>query len=88
MQIKNRHRELNDSIKHNNIRLIGIQEERKKGTENLFEEIMASNFLNLGNKTKIQIQRAQRTQIHSNKSRQTPKYIVIKFAKYSDKEKN
>lgn len=31
------------------------KEERKKGTENLFEEIMAEHFSNLGKETNIQI---------------------------------
>jgi len=41
----------------------------------------------LGKETDIQIQEAQRTTIKSNKSKPTPRHIVIKFAKYSDKEK-
>ena len=36
----------------------------------------------------IQIQEAQNTPIKINKSRPTPRHIVIKFAKYSDKEKS
>ena len=43
-------RELSDYIKLNNIHIIGVpeEEELKKGTEDLFEQIMAENFLNLG----------------------------------------
>ena len=43
MQNKNTLRELNDSIKCNNIRIIGVSEEveREKRAENLFEEIRA-----------------------------------------------
>jgi len=50
MQHKNRLRELRDSIKHNSIHIIGVPEEaeREKGTENLFEEIIAEIFPNLG----------------------------------------
>jgi len=46
LQNKNRLRELSDSIKHNNIHIIGAseKEEREKGAENLFQE----NFPNLG----------------------------------------
>ena len=43
----------------------------KKGAENLFEEIIAENFPNLGKETDIQIQEAQTTPIKINKSRPT-----------------
>ena len=50
---ENRLRELSDSIKHNNIHIIGIleEEEKEKGEENLFEEIIIENFPNLGMET-------------------------------------
>lgn len=45
MQNDNRLRELNDTLKSNNIHIIEIQEEQKgKGTENLFQEIISENF--------------------------------------------
>ena len=64
-------------------------EERKKGggAGNLFEEITAEDLLNLGKETDIQIQETQRIPIKINKSMPTPRHIIIKFAKYSDKEK-
>ena len=39
-------RAFSDSVKHNNIHIIGIPEgeERQKWAENLFEEIIAENF--------------------------------------------
>ena len=42
--------------------MIGVTEggEREKGAENIFEEIMAVNFPNLGNETDIQIQESQK----------------------------
>jgi len=49
----------------------------------MFEEIIAKNFPNLGEKTDFQIQEAQRTPIKINKSRPAPRYI--KFAKYKEK---
>ena len=54
-QIQNSLKELSDSIKYNNIRIIGISEEGEKGAENLFEEIIAENFLNLWKETNIQM---------------------------------
>ena len=43
-------RELWDNIKHTNIRIIGVPEgeERGKGTEEIFQEIIAKNFPNMG----------------------------------------
>ena len=38
-----------DNIKCNNIRIIGVpEEERDKGPEKIFEEIIAENFPNMG----------------------------------------
>ena len=89
MQHENRLRELNDAMKPNNIHTVGVPEtKREKRAENLFEEIIAKNFPHLGNKTDIQIQKAQKTPKKINKSKPTLRHIVIKFSKYSDKEKN
>ena len=43
-------RDLWDNIKHTNIQIIGVpeEEERKKGTEETFEEIIVENFPNMG----------------------------------------
>ena len=40
-------RDLWNNIKHNNIRIIGVPEgeEREKGPEKIFEEIIVQNFL-------------------------------------------
>ena len=80
-------RELSDSIKYNNTCILGVpEEEKEKGAENLYEETIVENFLNLGEKTDIQIQEAQRTPIKINKSRHKPRLIIFKLAKYSDKK--
>jgi len=52
---KSRLRELSDSIKHNNIHLIGVPEEEKREewVEGIFEEIIAEIFPNLGKETDI-----------------------------------
>lgn len=50
-------RDLQNTIKKPNIRIIKISEkEWEKGTESLYEEIMAENFINLRKKKNIQIQ--------------------------------
>ena len=43
-------KDLWDNIKCTNIRIIGVPEEqeKKKGTEKIFEEIIVENFLNMG----------------------------------------
>ena len=55
-------RDLWDNIKHTNIRIIGVpeEEERKKGTEKIFEEIIVENFPNMGKEIVSQVQEAQR----------------------------
>ena len=54
-------RELWDNIKHTNIRIIGVPEgeEREKGTEKIFQEIIAKNFSNMGKEPFTQIHEAQ-----------------------------
>ena len=43
-------RDLGDNIKRTNIRITGVpeEEEKKKGTEKIFEEIIVENFPNMG----------------------------------------
>ena len=61
--------EFSDSIKHNNIHVIGVPEEkREKWEEGLLKDIMAENIPNLGKETDIQIQQAKRTLIKINKA--------------------
>ena len=47
-----------DNIKHNNIHIIGApeEEEREKGAENIFEEIIVKNFPNLGKEIVNEVQ--------------------------------
>ena len=55
MENENRCEELCDSIKYNNISIIGAPEEedREMRAENLFEEIIAEKFSNLRKETDI-----------------------------------
>ena len=54
-------RDLWDNIKCNNIRIIGVPEgeEREKGPEKIFEEIIVENFPNMGKEIVNQAQEAQ-----------------------------
>ena len=77
-------RELWDNIKLTNLHIIGIPEgeEKEKGIENIFEEIMAENFPNLKKENEIQIQEEQRVPYKLNPNRPTPRHIIIiKMAK-------
>ena len=57
-------KQLCDNIKKAHLHIIGIpEEEKEKGIENIFEEIMSENFLNL-KVTDIKIQGAQRVPNH------------------------
>ena len=55
-------RDLWDNIKHTDIQMIGVleEEEKKKGTEKIFEEIIVENFPNMEKEIVNQIQEAQR----------------------------
>ena len=55
-------RDLCDNIESNNIRTIGVPEgeEREKGPEKIFEEIIVKNFPNTGKEIATQVQEAQR----------------------------
>ena len=48
-------RDLWDNIKHTNIRIIGVpeEEEKKKGTKQIFEEIIVENFSNMETKSSV-----------------------------------
>ena len=72
-------RDLWDNINGNNIRIIGVLagEEREKGPEKIFEEIIAENFPNLGKKIANQVQELQRAAGRINPRRNTPRHIVI-----------
>ena len=53
-------RDLWDNIKHTNIWVIGVPEEdNEKGTEKMFEEIIAENFPNMGKEIVNQVQDVQ-----------------------------
>ena len=57
-----------DNIKCTNIRIIRVpeEEEKKKGTEKIFEEITVENFPNMGKEIVNQVQEAQRVPYRIN----------------------
>ena len=72
-------RELWDNVKHTNIRIIGVPEgeEREKGTEKIFQEIIAENFPHMGKDPLTPIQEAQRVPYKINPRRNTLRPILI-----------
>ena len=82
-------RELWDNVKHTNIRIIGVPEgeEREKGTEKIFQEIIAQNFPHMGKEALIQIQEAQGVPHIINPRRNAPRHILIKLTTIKTKRK-
>ena len=82
-------RDLWDNIKRTNIRIIGVpgEEEKKKGTEKIFEEIIVENFLNMGKEIVNQVQEAERVPYMINPRRNTLRHILNKLSKIKYKEK-
>ena len=76
-------------MKRNNIRIIGTPEgkEEEQGIENLFEKVMRENFPNLMREKVTQIQETQRVPTKRNPKWPTARHIIIKMAKFQDKER-
>ena len=87
-RIEDNLRDLWDNTKRTNIQIIGVpeEEEKKKGSEKIFEEIIVENFPNVG-KEIVQVQEAQRVPYRINPKKNTPRRILIKLTKIKFKEK-
>ena len=74
-------RDLWDNIKCTNIQIIGVpeEEEKEKGSEKIFEEIIVKNFPKRGKEIVNQVQEAQRVPGRIKPRRNTLRHIVIKF---------
>lgn len=85
---ENRIREISDTMKRSNVRIIGIPEgvERERGLEDVFEQIVAENFPNLGNETNIRVLEAERTPPKIKENRPTPRHVIVKLANLRTKE--
>ena len=83
-------RELCDQSKQNNIHIIGVpeeEEEREKGIESVFEEVIADNFPNLGKKIIFQAMEVHGSPNTRDPRKTKPKHIIIKMAKIKDKDR-
>ena len=69
-------RDLWGNIKHANIHMIGApEEEKKKGYEKNFEEIIVENFPSVEKEIVNQVQEAQTVPYSINPRRNTPRHI-------------
>ena len=82
-------RDLWDNIKHTNIRVIGVpeEEEKKKGTNRFFEEIIVENFPNMGKEIVNQVQEAQRVPYRLNTRINTSRHILIILTEIKHRER-
>ena len=82
-------RDLWNNLKCTNIRIIGVpeEEEKKKGYEKIFEEIIVDNFSKMEKEIVNQVQEAQRVPYRKNPRRNMPRYTLIKLIKTKCKEK-
>ena len=70
-------------MKHTSIQIIGVpeEEEKKKGYENIFEEILVKNFPNMQKEIVNQVQEAKRVPYRISPRRNMPRHILIKLTK-------
>ena len=82
-------RDLWENIKCINIRHIRVpeEEEKKKVTEKIFEEIIVENISNMGMEIVNQFQEVQSVPYSINPRRNMPRHILIKLSKIKYKEK-
>ena len=82
-------RDLWDNIKSTNIQIIRVPEgeERKKGPEKIFEEIIAENVPNMGKEIVNKVQEVQRVPGRINPRSNTQGHTVRKLTKIKDNDK-
>ena len=82
-------RDLWDNIKRTNIQIVGVpeEEEKKKGYEKIFEEIIVEIFPNMEKEIVNQVQEEQRIPYRINPRRNMPKHILIKLTNIKHKER-
>ena len=82
-------RDLWDNTKRTNSWIIGVpeEEEKKKGSEKIFEEIIVKNLSNMGKEIVTQVQETQRLPYRINPRKNTQRNILIKLKKIKFKEK-
>ena len=82
-------REIMDSMRSKNIRIIGIPEnmEKENGAESVLNEIIEENFPNLGINGEMCVEEGFRSPRFVNVKRPTARHIIVKLANRNDKER-
>ena len=81
-------RDLWDTLITQTFTLQGSQKEnREKGTEKIFEDIIVEKFPNMGKEIATQVQEVLRVSGRKNPRINMPRHIVIKLIKMKDKQK-
>ena len=77
-----------DNTKCTNIRIIGVpeEEEKKRGSEKIFEEIIVEKFPNMGKEIIVIKSRKRRVPYRINSTRNTPIHILIKLTKITQRK--
>ena len=77
-----------DNIKCTNIRIIGVpeEEEKKKGHEKIFKEIIVENFPSMEKEIVNLVQEAQRVPYRINPRRNMSRHMLIKLTKTKKKK--
>ena len=78
-----------DNIKCPNMQIIGVpeEEEKKKGYEKIFEEVIVKNFHNMEKEIVNQVQEVQRVPYRINPRRNISRHILIKITETEHKER-
>ena len=81
-------RDLQESVKCPNIRIIGVpeKENKMKDHEKILEVIIVENILNMRKEIIAQVQETERVPNRINPRRNTPRHIIIKLTKIKHKE--
>ena len=81
-------REITDSMKRSNVRIISISEgvEKNRGPEEIFEKIVAENFPNLARETSIRVQDAERSPSKLNHDKPMPHHVTVQFVNIRSKD--
>jgi len=80
-------RDIWDNIKHTNIQILEVPEEKKKEYGKNFEEIIVKNFPNMEKEIVSQVQERQKVPYRINPRRNMPRHILIKLTKTKHKER-
>ena len=74
-------------MKHSKVRIIGVPRdgERERGPEDLFDQIVAKSFPNLGNRRSNPVLEAERTHPKINEGRPMLRHVTVKLTNHRTK---